>query len=343
MATYRKRGRNWQVIIRRLGFAPISRGGFHTKLQAQEWAVPIERDLLAGRYNPNQHTLTEALDRYAREISPKKGGARWELLRIAVFQRSTMAAKPLSRLTEDDISRWREDRLQAVSGATVRREMNLWQSVLEVARKEWKWIDRNPVVDVKKPPSPRSRQRGVRQAEIDTLAPHFTAAGMREVFDGFLLGIETAMRAGEMWSLERPQIDLERSVAHLTKTKNGDTREVPLSPRAVEIIQALLADGREVLFSVPKASRDTLFRKGRQAAGILDLHFHDSRSEGVSRLSKTFDVLELARVVGHRDIRSLMHYYRTDAADLAKRLAAGRSPTRRPRATAGKSRARKGG
>lgn len=343
MATYRKRGKKWQAIIRRLGSAPISRGGFHSKLAAQEWAVPIERDLLAGRYNPSKHTLQDALNRYAREVSPKKRGARWEGLRIAAFGRSTMAAKPLSRLTEDDIARWREDRLQTVSGSTVRREMNLWQSVLEMARKEWKWIDRNPVVDVKKPPSPRSRQRGVRQTEIDTLALHFTANGMREVFDGFLLGIETAMRAGEMWSLERPQIDLDRRVAHLDKTKNGDERDVPLSPKALEITQALLSDGRDVLFLIPPASRDTLFRKGRQAAGIEDLHFHDSRSEGVSRLSKVFDVLELARVVGHRDIRSLMHYYRTDPAELAMRLAGKRSPTRPPRAKAGKSPARKGG
>lgn len=343
MATYRKRGKKWQAIIRRLGSAPISRGGFHSKLAAQEWAVPIERDLLAGRYNPSKHTLQDALDRYAREVSPKKRGARWEAFRLAAFQRSTMAGTPLSRLTEDDIARWREDRLQEVSGATVRREMNLWQSVFEVARKEWKWIERNPVVDVKKPPSPRSRQRGVRQAEIDALAKHFTAAGMREVFDGFLLGIETAMRAGELWSLERSQIDLAQGVARLTKTKNGDAREVPLSPAAIAIMERLLADGRDVLFSVPPASRDALFRKGRKAAGIEDLHFHDSRSEGVSRLSKVFDVLELARVVGHRDIRSLMHYYRTDAADLAKRLAAGQTPTRRPRATAGKSRGRKGG
>lgn len=161
MATYRKRGNGcWQAIIRRLGAEPISRGGFRTKFEAQSWAVPIERDLLAGRFNPHKHTLDDALDRYAREVSPKKRGARWESVRIARFRRDPMAAKALARLTEDDIARWRERRLQEVSGASVRREMNLWQSVFEVARKEWRWVDRNPVADVKKPPSPRPRRRG---------------------------------------------------------------------------------------------------------------------------------------------------------------------------------------
>jgi integrase len=142
-----------------------------------------------------------------------------------------------------------------------------------------------------------------------------------EVFAGFLLGIETAMRAGEMWSLTRDQIDLNVSVASLSKTKNGDAREVPLSPEAVRLIRALLKDGRMALFKVSNVSRDVLFRKARDAAGIQNLHFHDSRSEGISRLSKKMDPLELARVVGHRDPKSLLFYYRADAAAIARRLA----------------------
>ena len=53
---------------------------------------------------------------------------------------------------------------------------------------------------------------------------------------------------------------------------------------------------------------------------MVDLHFHDSRSEAIWRLSKKLDVLELARVIGHRDVRSLMIYYQTDADTLADRL-----------------------
>jgi hypothetical protein len=125
-------------------------------------------------------------------------------------------------------------------------------------------------------------------------------------------------------------------------TKNGDARDVALSPRAIEIMRGLLEDGRAMLFTVSNASRDALFRKARDAAKVSDLHFHDSRSEAVIRLSKRFDVLELAEQIGHRDIRSLQFYYRQPASERARRLA-GETRTRtepRPPPTAGGRRRR---
>jgi hypothetical protein len=52
----------------------------------------------------------------------------------------------------------------------------------------------------------------------------------------------------------------------------------------------------------------------------VDLHYHDSRAEAIWRLSKKLDVMELARVIGHRDLRSLLLYYQADADELADRL-----------------------
>lgn len=75
----------------------------------------------------------------------------------------------------------------------------------------------------------------------------------------------------------------------------------------------------EPVFGLDAALRDALWRKNRPKA-LADLHFHDSRGEAVWRLSKKLDVLQLARVVGHRDPRSLMIYYRESAADMAMRL-----------------------
>ena len=63
-----------------------------------------------------------------------------------------------------------------------------------------------------------------------------------------------------------------------------------------------------------------MFRRARDTAMIENLHFHDSRAEAIWRLSKKLDVLELARVIGHRDIKSLLIYYQVDADELADRL-----------------------
>jgi integrase len=186
----------------------------------------------------------------------------------------------------------------------------------------------NPFRDVRKPTEPPARRRGVQDSDLFALREHLRGVNGKEVLAGFELGIETGMRAGEMWGLSREQIDLKAGVARLTLTKNGHARDVALSPRAVEIMGGLLKDGRSSLFTVTNAGRDALFRKARAAAGIVDLHFHDSRSEAVIRLSKKLDVLELAEQIGHRDLNSLQLYFRQSAADRAQLL--GKPRTRQP-------------
>lgn len=322
MATVVKNGKGWRAQIRRLGHPPLSRT-FPLKTQAQEWAIVTERQLLSGHFvAAHKHTLREAFEKYAEEVSPKKRGGRWEQYRLLAdpLRLAPMASKAIGSITATDISAWRDKRLQAVSGATVRREMNLLASVFRVAIREWRWVGQSPMLEVDKPVNPRSRRRRVTQAEIGMLSDKLTGPAGKEILAGFLLGIETGMRAGEMWSLERGQIYLDRRYVHLEKTKNGDERDVALSPAAIAIISALLKDKRKTLFLTSLGVRDTLFRKARDAAGIKNLHFHDSRSEAIYRLSKKLDVLELARQIGHRDIRSLMIYFEADAAELARKL-----------------------
>ena len=73
-------------------------------------------------------------------------------------------------------------------------------------------------------------------------------------------------------------------------------------------------------FTLTDASRDTLFRKARTKAGLTGFTFHDARALALTRLAKKVDVLTLARIAGHRNLKSLMVYYRESAEDIAKRL-----------------------
>lgn len=355
MATISPHGKGWRAQIRRRGYPPISKT-FPTKGKAWAWADKAEAELLAGKLNTSQHTVRDALERYRREIAPQKAGARWEDLRLGAFLRHPIANRKLGALTADNMADWRDDRLalpgkvtgtyeKPVQGSTVRRELNLWDSVLEVARKTWKWLQANPLRDVDKPPNARPRRRGIRDTEVEAMSKRLTGPKGREVFLAFRLGIETAMRAGEIMTLERAQIDLKARVAHLVKTKNGDERDVPLFPEALKIVRGLLADGRDQLFIVDNRSRDVLFRKARKAAKLSGFTFHDSRSEGISRLSKRMDVLELAAVVGHRDPKSLMHYYRATASEIARRPVSSspRNSPKRPQQTSGGARRSRSG
>ena len=60
--------------------------------------------------------------------------------------------------------------------------------------------------------------------------------------------------------------------------------------------------------------------EGKAGLADADLHFHDTRHEGITRLASVLGVLELARAVGHRDLRMLQTYYNATAEDIAKKL-----------------------
>ena len=129
------------------------------------------------------------------------------------------------------------------------------------------------------------------------------------------------MRAGEICSLKWADIDFARRLAHLPITKNGDSRNVPLSRRALEIIRQLEGIDADSVFALGASTLDVLFRRARDNCGITDLHFHDSRREALTRMAKKVPVETLAKISGHRDLRILLNvYYNPDMAEVADLL-----------------------
>jgi integrase len=134
------------------------------------------------------------------------------------------------------------------------------------------------------------------------------------------LAIETAMRRGELLSLRWEYVDLQERTVFLPMTKNGCSRHVPLSSAAVQILERLpRAISGEVFPLTPNAVKQA-FNRARADAGLDDLHLHDLRHEGASRLSERLNVLELASLTGHRDLRMLQRYTHPRASELAKKL-----------------------
>ena len=327
MAAYRKRKDRWQVEIYVKGQRRSAT--FTTKREAQAWAAREEtrlREDVAGQI-PNR-PFKDLLERYSREVSAKKRGAARERNMIGVILRDPVADVSLRMLAPTDIAAWRDRRLKQVSGSTVEREMTILSHACSVARREWGWLRVNPVSDVRRPPPTAARTRRPTAEETEKLlhalgysaeAPPETASARVGV--AYLFAIETAMRAGEICSLEWQHVN-ERHL-HLPQTKNGYARDVPLSAEARRIIEQLrcLNGGEGTVFGLSTASLDALFRKAKARVLIEDLHFHDTRREALTRLSKVFGVMELARVSGHRDLRVLQNvYYAPSVKDLADKL-----------------------
>ncbi|HDR0714927.1 TPA: site-specific integrase, partial [Pasteurella multocida] len=141
-----------------------------------------------------------------------------------------------------------------------------------------------------------------------------------------LFAIETAMRAGEICNLTWEFINLDNRTCFLPKTKNGHPRTVPLSKRAVKILlnlQLIKSDSDPTVFQIKAELLGSLFRKLKEKAGLkeADLHFHDTRREALTRLSKKLHLMELAKVSGHRDLSILQNtYYAPDISELANKL-----------------------
>ena len=317
MASIKKRGDSWRAQVKFKGRRVTKT--FAIKAKAIAWAQEQERLLEANAAGALPvKTVADALDKYKLEESPKKRGQRWEEVRLEKLKRELpFANKQISAVTAADIAGWRD--AQSTSPGTVRREMVLLTSVFTIAVREWGWLRSNPMREVRKPSSPRPRDRIFTDAEVEAICEKLVGPKGQQVATLFRLAIETAMRSGELVSLTWDQVDLDRRVIHLDKTKNGDRRDVPLTLTAVELLQGLGKPGSR-LFDLTDASRDALWRKARDAAEVQGATFHDARATALTRLSKRVDALTLARIAGHRDLKSLQVYYRESAEDIAKRL-----------------------
>jgi len=117
------------------------------------------------------------------------------------------------------------------------------------------------------------------------------------------------MRRGEILSLTWNNVDLQKRVARLIDTKNGEGRSVPLTQKATALLLALprSIDGR--VFATTAEAVKLAFQRAVVRAGIEDFHFHDLRHEGVSRLfEKGLNVMEVASISGHKTLQMLKRY-----------------------------------
>jgi len=351
MATIRKRGDKWQARIQIKGTDQCSKS-FSSRSDAEAWAKITEAEIIRGvfikRTDAERTTLGDALKKYEDEVTPNKRGADQELHRIRVWKSDPLAKKSLASLRGVDFAKWRDKRLKAVKPATVRHDLEVISNLFNVARKEW-GIDGliNPVKEIRLPPIQNARSRvfypGEEALLLAALDPmerkkngQWGTGACTELLKPFvLLALETAMRRGELLSLRWENVSLKKRVAHLPITKNGESRNVPLSSMAVGILMKLHRKPFGYVFDGMTANAVKLafiraLKRARvayeEAGGedphmLVELTMHDLRHIAITRLAERLpNIIELAAVSGHSDVRMLKRYYNPKAEDLAKKL-----------------------
>ena len=326
MASIRKRGNSWQARIKRLGTEVEQ--SFKSKKAAERWARQIEAKIELGEYAPPALTpepdltatsLGDVFARYSKEVACHHRSPTSKI-NIQILIRD-LGHLSLDQVEPKAIALWRDTKLETIKPASVNRLIGTLGSVINHARKEWQLPINNPIPNIKRPGTgtPRTRRFIVNEEErLLAALDHRYAQVVR-------FAIATGMRRSEILGLKWENLDLEMRVAHLHMTKNGEERTVPLSSKAMMVVNELATaeswpiNGR--LFDIHPQALDRGWRRACKQAGITGLRLHDLRHEAISRMFELgLNVMEASTISGHKTLSQLKRYTHLRVTDLVEKL-----------------------
>jgi integrase len=102
------------------------------------------------------------------------------------------------------------------------------------------------------------------------------------------MAIETAMRRGELLGLERQNLKINNRTAYFPMIKNGDSRTVPLTTKAIATLNELLIHPSGKVFPILETALRGLWGRACRHADIRDLNFPAPETFGFSKLVGSF-------------------------------------------------------
>lgn len=273
--------------------------------------------MIEGRHfrsiEARRRTLGEAIDRYLLEDLPKKRSGSthrsnlpwWKKhlghLKLAdvtsailVEHRGKLAretftrANPKSKRTT--VKKGEKPNQHGRCAATVNRHLAILSHLFTLARREWHWVSHNPFDGVGRLGEGRGRVRYLTDEERTVLLSETAKDSVLHTF--VVLALSTAARAGELWNLKWPDVDLKDGRLLLRVTKNATPRTAWLHGEALRLLSAhgkvrrlgedsvfLSATGRRYRYDKP-------FRVACDAAGVENFRFHDLRHSAATYLAR---------------------------------------------------------
>ena len=321
MATIRKRDSKWQVQVRRSGHRGISRS-FVLRKDAIAWEVRADRsEFQVDTTELNRLTLADIVLRYRDTVSIRKRGYAVECIVLTAFLRHPICRKSLAQITSKDFAVYRDERLKSIKPTTLKRELSPLQNMFEVARDEWGLPAReNPLSKIRVDIPFQRRERRLKDGELERLTLSAQHCRNPLILPIVLFAVETGMRRSEILSLMWNEVIPAKRLAVLSQTKNGHSRTIPLSTRALSALQRVHKTEDRIFPMTANAFR-LAWERLRARAGLLDLRFHDLRHEAISRFFEMgLSVPEVALISGHRDPRMLFRYTHPLRETILKKL-----------------------
>lgn len=368
MASKRKKGQRWEFVIKRAGLLekPVYLT-FDTEAEGDAFCRNVERLLDQGivpheiRPELKPATLGSVIRAYMLEAHPSQKDQ--EVLGTVL---TAKGATSMMRVDANWVDGWIADmkRVDKLAPATIRAKIGATARACDWAiRKKMITLPDHPfrtlpdgyatynasdaaLAGVRRQDVERDRRlEGDEEKRIRAL---ITAGVMprkqrprvidhaADLLADFDLALETGMRMRERYTLACDQLDLRGRQILLDRTKNGDSREVPLSSVALRVMGEQLArrEGQQWLWPWFAGDFDAYALKVRsnwlsklyadifETAGCPDLREHDLRHEATSRFFErtTLPAEAIMKITGHRTHKMIMRYLRLRGSALAAQL-----------------------
>ncbi len=312
---------SYRVQIRRRGFPPVTQT-FERRTDAAKWKrqteADIERGLRFPQHEAERHTLADLVERQLEHVKLHRAHDYERQRAILGWWKETRGALTLAAIAMKPavLADARDELLTMGLGpGTVNRYLAALSKAFSNAVKEWHWLRDNPLRNISKPEEPRGRVRYLDDEERRRLLEACRKSEYRQLYLIVLFALTTGMRRGELLGLRWQDVDLERRVAVLHNTKNGDRRSVPVLPEVAELLREhgkvrrldndliFASDGQDAVWF------DKFWYRALSDAKIKDFRFHDLRHTAASYLAMSgATTAEIAAVLGHRTLQMVKRY-----------------------------------
>jgi integrase len=327
MASIRKRDGQYHAQVRRKGYSSVTKT-FSTKSSATKWVRAVETDMERGEFRPRvDMTVGELITRFENQVVPSHKNKQSAVSRCKRLRRE-LGKIPLSDLSPAHLASYRDERLKTIKPSTVKRELSILSSAINIAIIDWGIpIPSNPVSITRIPKYDGSRNRRLKDGEEEKLLAIAKPVYRRAI----IIAVETAVRRGELLNIRESHINFGKQTLHLPVTKTDTPRTIPLSTRAIAALKdqiqsqsdtnVVQMDRDPVLFSMSSPMFRHEILKYRIKLDMEDWRFHDLRHEATSRLfEKGLNIMEVALITGHEDLRMLKRYTHLKPESLVARL-----------------------
>lgn len=317
MGLYRRGGTYWFNILAG-GRRIFQSTGTANKKLAEKIYAKARLDIEEGRWFdvPEDHTFEELVKRYTTEHSiPTKSQSSIQRDGYSFKQLSrSFAGMNVKEISPKKIAEHKALRLSdGVKPATIGKELQLLSNALNLAVREWEWLEASPFERVKIDVPDNKMERWINREEESMLL----AACPEWLKEIILFAVNTGMRKGEILSLRWPQVDLDNRVITLLVTKNKEKRSLPINETVYQLLKRKMEARKSSGYVFPSGTGTKIishnlsrsFRIAREKVGLDDVRFHDLRHTAGSRMAQSgVDIYTIAKILGHKTLTMTIRY-----------------------------------